>query len=582
MNDTAVTGDTSKLVVGAMSEETFGALAPIVHANGYRPLPIQPREKKPIPDGWQHFEYTAAHAGKWPQAGLGILTGEVRAIDTDVRQPELAHAIEELAGEILRIRGRAPRRIGAAPKSLLLVRATAPGPKMQTPGYRLKGEDQEAKPHRVEVLGIGQQFVAFGIHPDTGEPYQWNAVGSPATVPVGLLPEVSDQDLRTFLEAAEQLLATHGTRCGRLGRDETGTIHTANEGLEGDRDTVAEALTHIPNIDLEYDDWVVMGLALKGALGAQGADLWEAWSAQSRKNDAAQTLKAWRSFKPTRIGAGTIFHQARQNGWKRPPAVRARVGKDIALLASDDRLIEVNQDNVATVFEERFADRLRFSHDRSRWYLWDGTRWSEEVTQLALDYTRHLTRKLNTQGKREFAKATFCEGVEKFARASRVFAMQGKEWDADPHLLNTPNGTVDLRSGELRPAQQSDLITKCTSVGPQNGAPSMWLEFLKQATEGDAELIEFLRRVCGYCLSGLTYEECLFFVYGTGGNGKGTFTGALFNIAGDYAANASMDTFMASRFERHSTDMRCCWGRAWSPRQRQRKAEPGTSSASRR
>jgi putative DNA primase/helicase len=162
---------------------------------------------------------------------------------------------------------------------------------------------------------------------------------------------------------------------------------------------------------------------------------------------------------------------------------------------------------------------------------------------------------LNTDGRREFAKASFCEGVEKFAQADRAFALRGDEWDCDPWLLNTPAGTVDLRTASVRKHDSDDLITKVTSVSPGNGHPPLWMEFLRQITEGDETLIGFLQRICGYALTGDTREECLFYLYGSGGNGKGTFVGVVYNIMLEYAANATMDTFLASRHERHSTDL---------------------------
>jgi len=76
------------------------------------------------------------------------------------------------------------------------------------------------------------------------------------------------------------------------------------------------------------------------------------------------------------------------------------------------------------------------------------------------------------------------DGVEKFAKADRTFAMSGTEWDADPWLLNTLDGTVDLRTGDIRPAQQTDLITKIIGTSPGVGVSRVWSEFLKQITKG--------------------------------------------------------------------------------------------------
>ena len=76
------------------------------------------------------------------------------------------------------------------------------------------------------------------------------------------------------------------------------------------------ALAWIPNADLDYDSWVRIGMAIKGAIGEAGAELFAAWSAQSAKNDPAVTAKTWAGFKPKRIGAGTLYHHAIERGWK--------------------------------------------------------------------------------------------------------------------------------------------------------------------------------------------------------------------------------------------------------------------------
>ncbi len=99
------------------------------------------------------------------------------------------------------------------------------------------------------------------------------------------------------------------------------------------------------------------------------------------------------------------------------------------------------------------------------------------------------------------------------------------------------------------------MITKSTSVPPEPGTPTHWLNFLEQATNGDNDLIRFLHQMCGYCLTGQTREHALFCLYGSGGNGKSVFVNALVEIMGDYAATAAMDIFTDSKAERHSTDL---------------------------
>ena len=81
------------------------------------------------------------------------------------------------------------------------------------------------------------------------------------------------------------------------------------------------------------------------------------------------------------------------------------------------------------------------------------------------------------------------------------------------------------------------------------------MEFLHQATNGDQDLIRSLQQFGGYCLTGDTKEQALIFIHGDGGNGKGVLQRVLGNVMGTYTATAAMDTFMASNFDKHSTDL---------------------------
>ena len=128
-------------------------------------------------------------------------------------------------------------------------------------------------------------------------------------------------------------------------------------------------------------------------------------------------------------------------------------------------------------------------------------------------------------------------------------------WDKDPWLLGTPTGTVDLRTGTLRPARPEDGITKSTAVSPADTGCPLWLKFLTETTGGNQDLIRFLRQWLGYCLTGSIREHAFVFVYGDGGNGKGTFLNVATKIMGDYATTAAMETFTASKYDHHPTEL---------------------------
>jgi putative DNA primase/helicase len=114
--------------------------------------------------------------------------------------------------------------------------------------------------------------------------------------------------------------------------------------------------------------------------------------------------------------------------------------------------------------------------------------------------------------------------------------------------------TIDLRTGASYPPRPTDYITKATAVKPGGECPK-WHAFLDKVTGGDAALKDYLQRVAGYCCAGLTNEHALFFLYGTGANGKGVFVNTLAAVLGDYAVTAPMDTFLVSKGDRHPTDL---------------------------
>ncbi len=215
---------------------------------------------------------------------------------------------------------------------------------------------------------------------------------------------------------------------------------------------------------------------------------------------------------------------------------------------------ELSEDAIALAFAGRHRDRLRYDHSAGRWFEWTGSRWQKNETKLAFHFARELAREAS-EGKKGFRKASVASGVEAFARADPALAVTADAWDRDPWLLGTPGGTVDLRTGKLQPARQSDLITKQTGVAPEPGEPCRLQQFLFEATAGDRELIRFLQQVAGYGLTGSTREHALFFIYGPGGNGKSVFLNLLNYVMGDYATTASMATFTASKHDRHPTDL---------------------------
>lgn len=226
---------------------------------------------------------------------------------------------------------------------------------------------------------------------------------------------------------------------------------------------------------------------------------------------------------------------------------------------SQEPSVWATDDALALAFTARYAEDWRYCAAWGKWLVWDGRRWQADETLLVHHLIRAICREaaLEADSHRLAAKlaaSSTVGGVERLARTDRRHASTSEEWDADPWLLNTPGGVVDLRTGRLRPHERADRMTKLAAATPRGDCPR-WQAFLVDVTGGDAELQAYLQRMVGYCLTGSTAAHALFFLYGTGANGKSVFVNTVATILGDYAATASMETFVETRHERHPTDL---------------------------
>jgi putative DNA primase/helicase len=248
-----------------------------------------------------------------------------------------------------------------------------------------------------------------------------------------------------------------------------------------------------------------------------------------------------------------------------PPAVvspslvpAAAPASAVSLMVRGDAVPADTEDSLALSFAAMHAEDLRHVEEWGRWLQWDGVRWTPDKTSGAYNMIREHLRTFASgmapQDARKIATAKTVAAVERMSRADRRIATLGDIWDADPMLLNTPYGVVDLVTGNMRPAQPSDHMTKITAVAPGGDCP-IWRSFLHKSLAGDAELIAFIQRMLGYALTGDTREHALFFLFGPGGNGKGVLLNTVAGILGDYSKTAAIETFIDSPHERHSTDL---------------------------
>lgn len=199
-----------------------------------------------------------------------------------------------------------------------------------------------------------------------------------------------------------------------------------------------------------------------------------------------------------------------------------------------------------------YGQRLMHVHGLG-WHAWDGSRWMEDhrgrAAQAVLDVLQEAIaeslgdKKLRADvGKCESASGL--KGTLAIAAELPEFAFEVADIDADPYLLNVTNGTLDLRTMQLREHNPTDRITKVTRGGYRPDQTSAaWTTFLERVLP-DPDVREFLQRFAGVGLLGIVKEHILGILTGTGRNGKGVFYGSLGHALGDYATVAEPDLFM--------------------------------------
>ena len=207
----------------------------------------------------------------------------------------------------------------------------------------------------------------------------------------------------------------------------------------------------------------------------------------------------------------------------------------------------------------KYRDRVRFSHQRKRWLLWNDRYWQWDETAAIERMAKRTVRSvyaeaLDAPEKRAQALREWAHKSEDRKRIMAMAALASSEegvpvlmadLDADPYLLNCQNGTVNLRDGELREHRRLDLITRCTHVSYKPQAQSeLWDRVLKEACGGDIELAQYIQHVAGYALIGLPLERVFFFLHGEPGTAKSTLIDALHAAFGGYVEEADFDTWL--------------------------------------
>jgi putative DNA primase/helicase len=216
-------------------------------------------------------------------------------------------------------------------------------------------------------------------------------------------------------------------------------------------------------------------------------------------------------------------------------------------------------------FETLHGYKTRYDHTAKQWLLWDGTKWvydtKGEVVELIAESLRSIymdAASLSTEEQRS-KMARWAIASERRTRISDALILaqslpgirtKSTDFDANPWQMNLQNGILDLRGGTMLPHDPRDLCSKIGGTSYDGNAKAPWWDdFLKVIFDGDSELINFVQRAVGYCLTGVTDAQALFFAYGSGANGKSTFFEILRLLFGDYYQKAPSELLLMKRSE---------------------------------
>lgn len=232
--------------------------------------------------------------------------------------------------------------------------------------------------------------------------------------------------------------------------------------------------------------------------------------------------------------------------------------RDEEFFGCDVEIVDTDVINARRFVRDHRND-VRWTQERG-WFLYDDTRWVNEngrVMQLAMETALSIYDELKNEAGDNRRVNELFKWAKRSQSAERLRAMLSlaqsdpaittklSAFDVDPMLLNCENGTIDLRTGQLREHRREDLCSRVTPVIYDPDAKcSQFFAFLDRIMNKNDDLIEYIRRVLGYSLTGLTGEQIFLFLWGLGANGKSVLLNIVSTLLGEYACNTPTETLM--------------------------------------
>ncbi len=536
-----------------MTESNIRDLGARICERGFPVVAIMPGEKRPIGTGWQSHPLTAdeCRAYPTPEAGVGILCGygemPLVGIDADIEgDAELANKVFDAWGRISPATFVNPKRIGKAPKFLIVARTAQAIRKMVSAWF-----EKDGRRIRVEILGKGQQFVAYHTHPDTGKPYDWSEsliYGNLYGMDITQLEPISVDELRLLLDKFEELAAEAGY--AKVGTGSTAEPAVASRFEDMTPETpplglsTEKALNMIETAELDvddYDTWLHVGMALhhEYAGGREGRDAWDCWSQKGSSYRGPAEIEAkWESF--GRNAGAKITMRWVQAKWRESAAGLAREYHERGLVA---RVVVA------------FNSTLRYLVDEGDWAYFNGQYWETlddaGVRALIADFIDRAFNREVAEIKDEEEKAVAFKFVMKcraqYARVvanvtagvkaqSCLFASATKDLRPNVRYLSVGNGTLDCQTMKLVPAAPEYHVRQHLGIPYLPDAPAPhWRKAVLDMMDGNQEMAEYLQKLVGCALLGCQTEEMMVFLVGGGCNGKTLFLSTIRKALGCYA-----------------------------------------------
>jgi putative DNA primase/helicase len=219
----------------------------------------------------------------------------------------------------------------------------------------------------------------------------------------------------------------------------------------------------------------------------------------------------------------------------------------------------------AYAFAERYRDTLRYVGGWGEWYAWDGRRWVKDQSGIALRLVMEFVQERGAEPELTETEAKWwhqCQShkrltsIPSLAKSLHALDATPDQFDADPWILNVANGILDLQTGQLAPHDPARMCRKLAPVAfdPTAEAPR-FNRFLDEVFPGDPELVGYLQRWAGYCLTGDVSIQEWWLWFGNGRNGKGLFLNAFRDVMGDYCGSLSSEVLLASQHPGHATSL---------------------------